>query len=203
MAVGSLADPRPGERVLDLCAAPGGKTTHLASSMGGQGLLVSNEIHPVRAKILSSNVERMGIPNCVVVNEKPEALAQRFSGFFDRIVVDAPCSGEGMFRKEEQAAEQWSEKNVRMCAGRQQEILSAAAGMLRPGGILVYSTCTFAPEENEGSVSAFLDSHPEFSVKKVSASESWILAKRQAMEWEDFKCSFPPIFNCLAVLLGV
>lgn len=169
MAVGSLADPRPGERVLDLCAAPGGKTTHLASSMGGQGLLVSNEIHPVRAKILSSNVERMGIPNCVVVNEKPEALAQRFSGFFDRIVVDAPCSGEGMFRKEEQAAEQWSEKNVRMCAGRQQEILSVAAGMLRPGGILVYSTCTFAPEENEGSVSAFLDSHPEFSVKKVSA----------------------------------
>ena len=169
MAVGSLADARPGERVLDLCAAPGGKTTHLASSMGGRGLLVSNEIHPVRAKILASNVERMGIPNCIVANEKPEALAQRFPGFFDRIVVDAPCSGEGMFRKEEQAVKEWSAENVRMCAGRQQEILEAASGMLRPRGVLVYSTCTFAPEENEKSVSIFLDKHPEFHVKKVSA----------------------------------
>lgn len=173
MAVGSLGAPRPGERVLDLCAAPGGKATHLAASMGGQGLLVSNEIHPARAKILSSNVERMGISNCVVTNEKPEVLAQRFPGFFDRIVVDAPCSGEGMFRKEEQAAGMWSLENVSMCAGRQQEILHAAAGMLRPGGILVYSTCTFAPEENEGSVSRFLDSHGEFHVKKVSAWEEF------------------------------
>ena len=101
MAVGTLAAARPGERILDLCAAPGGKTTHLAASMEGEGLLVSNEIHPARAKILSSNVERMGIRNCVVTNERPQCLAQRFPGFFDRIVVDAPCSGEGMFRKEE------------------------------------------------------------------------------------------------------
>lgn len=173
MAVGTLADAGPGERVLDLCAAPGGKTTHLAASMKGQGLLVSNEIHPVRAKILSSNVERMGIRNCVVTNERPECLADRFPDFFDRIVVDAPCSGEGMFRKEEQAAVQWSRENVSMCAERQQEILRAAAKMLRPGGVLIYSTCTFSPEENEGSVSAFLDGHPEFSVKKTAACEKF------------------------------
>ena len=167
MAVGALAGAKPGERVLDLCAAPGGKTTHLAASMKGEGLLVSNEIHPARAKILASNVERMGIPNAVVTNESPENLAKRFPSFFDRIVVDAPCSGEGMFRKEEQALEHWSQENVDMCATRQQGILEEAAIMLRPGGTLIYSTCTFAPEENEGSISAFLRTHPDFSVKKV------------------------------------
>lgn len=182
MAVGTLANARPGERVLDLCAAPGGKTTHLASCMKGKGLLVSNEIHPARAKILSSNVERMGIRNCVVTNEKPERLAERFPEFFDRIVVDAPCSGEGMFRKEQQAALQWSLENVSMCAERQREILQAAAGMLRPGGTLVYSTCTFSPEENEGSISTFLDDYPEFSVKKVSACDSF---SKGRPEWMD------------------
>ncbi len=182
MAVGALANARPGERVLDLCAAPGGKTTHLAASMKGEGLLVSNEIHPARAKILSSNVERMGIRNCIVTNEKPERLAERFPGFFDRIVVDAPCSGEGMFRKEQQAALQWSLENVSICAERQREILQAAAGMLRPGGILVYSTCTFSPEENEGSISTFLDDCPEFSVKKVLACDSF---SKGRPEWID------------------
>ena len=162
MAVAALAGAKPGERILDLCAAPGGKTTQLAAAMRGEGLLVSNEIHPGRAKILSSNVERMGIPNAVVVNETPRRLAERFPAFFDRIVVDAPCSGEGMFRKEEQALLQWSPENVAMCAARQQEILEEAARMLRPGGILVYSTCTFAPEEDEGSAAAFLSRHPEF-----------------------------------------
>lgn len=186
MAVGTLADAQPGERVLDLCGAPGGKTTHLAAAMKGEGLLVSNEIHPARARILSSNVERMGITNCVVTNEKPENLAERFQGFFDRIIVDAPCSGEGMFRKEEQATLQWSLENVSMCARRQGEILKQAAGMLRPGGVLVYSTCTFSPEENEGSVSAFLDNYPEFSVKEISACDSfsggrpeWIGARKE------------------------
>lgn len=169
MAAAELAAPRPGERVLDLCAAPGGKTTHLAALMEGQGLLVSNEIHPARAKILASNVERMGIAHAVVTNETPKGLSERFPGFFDRIVVDAPCSGEGMFRKDEQALGQWSPENVERCAARQREILSEAAKMLRPGGILVYSTCTFAPEENEGSIGAFLDSRPDFSVKEVSA----------------------------------
>lgn len=173
MAVGALAGAAPGERILDLCAAPGGKTTQLAAAMKGQGLLVSNEIHPARAKILSSNVERMGITNAVVTNETPERLAEHFPGFFDRIVVDAPCSGEGMFRKDEQAVTQWSPENVKMCAERQQSILEQAAEMLRPGGVLVYSTCTFAPEEDEGSMAAFLLRHPEFAVKKVEACESF------------------------------
>ena len=166
MAVGALADARPGERVLDLCAAPGGKTTHLAGSMAGEGLLVANEIHLSRAKILSQNVERMGIRNAVVTRETPQRLAEHFPEFFDRIVVDAPCSGEGMFRKEEQALSEWSEENVAHCAARQQEILDAAARMLVPGGTLIYSTCTFAPAEDEGSVSTFLDRHPDFFIRE-------------------------------------
>lgn len=182
MAVGELAAAKPGERVLDLCAAPGGKTTHLAAHMKGEGLLVSNEIHPARAKILSSNVERMGIRNAVVTNETPERLAERFPEFFDRIVVDAPCSGEGMFRKEEQALLQWSLENVAMCAERQQNILREAAKMLRPGGTLIYSTCTFAPEEDEGSVGHFLEEHPEFSIAKVSAYEGFAAGRP---EWAD------------------
>ncbi|CAM5193217.1 NOL1/NOP2/sun family putative RNA methylase OS=Ureibacillus acetophenoni OX=614649 GN=SAMN05877842_10619 PE=3 SV=1 [Ureibacillus acetophenoni] len=146
MAVGEFVDPKPGERVLDLCAAPGGKTTHLASKMKGEGFLLSNEIHPARAKILSQNVERMGIKNTVVTNETPERLAERFPSFFDRILVDAPCSGEGMFRKDEEAREHWSLENVEICASRQIDILKSAATMLKPGGRLVYSTCTFSPE---------------------------------------------------------
>lgn len=169
MSVAELAGVQPGERVLDLCAAPGGKSTQLAAALEGRGLLVSNEIHPARAKILASNVERMGIPNAVVTNEPPERLSSHFPAFFDRIVVDAPCSGEGMFRKEEQAVLQWSQENVELCARRQQDILEEAAGMLRPGGVLVYSTCTFAPEEDEESVVRFLLKHPEFSVKKTEA----------------------------------
>ncbi len=182
MAVGALAGAAPGERILDLCAAPGGKTTQLAAAMEGKGLLVSNEIHPARAKILSSNVERMGITNAVVTSETPERLAERFPGFFDRIVVDAPCSGEGMFRKDEQAVLQWSPENVKMCAERQQGILDQAAEMLRPGGVLVYSTCTFAPEEDEGSVAAFLCRHPEFSVKKTKAWEGFAPGRPEWVE---------------------
>ncbi|MGN0159287.1 MAG: RsmB/NOP family class I SAM-dependent RNA methyltransferase [Brotaphodocola sp.] len=167
MAVVSLLDPKPGELVLDLCAAPGGKTTHIAERLCGKGLLVSNEIHPARAKILSQNVERMGIENAVVTNEDSGRLKKYFPEFFDRIVVDAPCSGEGMFRKDEQARSEWSEENVRICADRQQEILDNAADMLRPGGRLVYSTCTFSPEEDEDGISCFLDRHPEFTIVKV------------------------------------
>ena len=164
MLPGELASPTPGERVLDLCAAPGGKTTQLASRMAGKGLLVANEIHPTRAAVLSQNVERMGIRNAVVTNESPAALAKRFPAFFDKIVVDAPCSGEGMFRKEEQAVLDWSVDNVLLCSRRQQEILNEAATMLRAGGYLFYSTCTFAPEENEYTVAAFLHTHPEFEL---------------------------------------
>ncbi len=163
MAPVALLDPQPNERVCDLCAAPGGKTTQIAARMGGKGLLVCNEINPKRAKILSRNIERMAVSNALVMNEHPEHLAERFAGFFDRILVDAPCSGEGMFRKEEAAVTDWSEEMVKMCARRQAEILHSAAKMLRAGGRLVYSTCTFAPEEDEGAVAAFLEAHPEFT----------------------------------------
>ena len=167
MAPVGLLNAQPGERVLDLCAAPGGKSTQLASEMAGRGLLVCNEINGKRAQILSSNIERMGIANALVLNEHPARLAERFAGFFDKILVDAPCSGEGMFRKEPIAAEEWTPDTPAMCAARQLEILHSAAQMLRPGGRLVYSTCTFSPEENEGTVSAFLRAHPDFSIETV------------------------------------
>ena len=162
MAPVALLDPQPGERVCDLCAAPGGKTTQIAGRMGGEGFLLCNEINPKRAKILSRNIERMAVFNALVTNEHPENLAKRFGGFFDRVLVDAPCSGEGMFRKEEAAVTDWSQETVEMCARRQGEILHSAAKMVKPGGRLVYSTCTFAPEEDEQAVEAFLAAHPEF-----------------------------------------
>ncbi len=169
MAPAALLDPQPGERVLDLCAAPGGKTTQIAGRMRNRGLLVCNEIHPKRAAVLSGNVERLGIANALVLNEHPARLSERFPAFFDRVLVDAPCSGEGMFRKHDAAWADWSPETVAMCARRQAEILDSAAVMLRPGGRLVYSTCTFSPEENEGTVSAFLRRHPDFSVEQTDA----------------------------------
>lgn len=169
MAPAMLLDAQPGERVLDLCAAPGGKSTQLAAAMRGRGLLVCNELILPRAKILSQNLERMGVPNALVLNEYPARLAERFPRFFDRVMVDAPCSGEGMFRKEDAAVRDWSPEQVLVCANRQREILESAAAMLRPGGRLVYSTCTFAPEENEGVISAFLHDHRDFSVAEVAA----------------------------------
>lgn len=167
MAPAVLVGAKPGERVLDLCAAPGGKSTKLAACLQGQGILVANEIHPERAKILSANLERMGVRNAVVTNETPRRLASRFPLYFDRIAVDAPCSGEGMFRKEEQALIHWSPENVRMCAQRQLEILEEAAAMLKKGGTLVYSTCTFSREENEDVIAHFLAEHPEFEAVDV------------------------------------
>lgn len=159
-------EPASPERILDLCAAPGGKSTQIAEYMRGRGMLITNEIHPQRAKILSENIERMGISNAIVLNETPESLSKRFIAFFDRILVDAPCSGEGMFRKNDNAGEEWSEENVALCAERQDGILDCAATMLKPGGRLVYSTCTFAPAEDEGSVSRFLETHPDFCLEK-------------------------------------
>lgn len=156
------------ERILDLCAAPGGKSTQIAAAMEGRGILVCNEIHPARAKILSENVERMGITNAMVTNETPQRLSEVFFDYFTKILVDAPCSGEGMFRKNEEASQEWSLENVELCARRQDEILDCAAGMLSPGGMLVYSTCTFAPAENEGSISRFLERHPEFTITECT-----------------------------------
>ena len=169
MAPVQLLDPRPGETICDLCAAPGGKTTQIAGRMLGEGFLLCNEINPKRAKILSRNMERMAVSNALVTNEHPANLAKRFPGFFDRVLVDAPCSGEGMFRKEEAAVTDWSQETVEMCANRQAEILHSAAAMVKPGGRLVYSTCTFAPEEDELAVEAFLKAHPEFEPETVEA----------------------------------
>ena len=169
MAPVALLDPQPGEKVCDLCAAPGGKTTQIAGRMLGEGFLLCNEINPKRAKILSRNIERMAVSNALVTNEHPAVLAERFAGFFDRVLVDAPCSGEGMFRKEEAAVTDWSQETVEMCARRQAELLHSAAQMVRPGGRLVYSTCTFAPEEDEMTVAAFLKVHPEFAPEEVDA----------------------------------
>ena len=169
MSAVALLDPQPGETVCDLCAAPGGKSTQIAGRMGGEGLLLCNEYSPARAKILARNIERMAVANAIVTNEKTGSLAKRLPGFFDRVLVDAPCSGEGMFRKEEAAVTDWSQETVEMCAARQAEILDNAAKLLKPGGRLVYSTCTFAPEEDEEAVFAFLARHPEFAPEAVDA----------------------------------
>ncbi len=149
MCPGEALPLEEGDLVLDLCAAPGGKSTHIASRMRG-GFLVSNEIHPKRAGILLENIRRMGIENCAVINEDPKNLERKFPVFFDKVLVDAPCSGEGMFRKEKAAVEDWSVNHVLSCAIRQKSILDSAVKMLRPGGMLMYSTCTYAPEEDEG-----------------------------------------------------
>lgn len=171
MAPAHYLDAKPGDMVLDLCAAPGGKSTQIACQLEGQGLIISNEIHPARAKILAENIERMGIPNAIVTNESSDSLSRHFSACFDRIMVDAPCSGEGMFRKNEEAISQWSTENVAICADRQDMILEEAHKMLKDGGRMVYSTCTFAPDENEGSIYRFLKHHPEYQVVCVSLAE--------------------------------
>ncbi len=180
-------EAKPGERILDLCAAPGGKTTQIAADMCQEGVLVCNEIHPTRAKILSENVERMGIRNALVTNETPQRLSEVFGAYFDRILVDAPCSGEGMFRKNQEACKEWSLENVQLCAKRQDEILDCADHMLRPGGRLVYSTCTFAPAENEGSIARFLERHPQYQVVQVPLSDKMAPGKPQWAYYGDVK----------------
>ena len=167
MISAELLDCKEGDVVLDLCAAPGGKSTHIASQLKGKGLLVSNEIVKSRALILRENIERMGISNAVVTNMSPDEMELEFYEFFDKILVDAPCSGEGMFRKEPEAVLAWSVEHTNSCAQRQLLILNSAAKMLAPGGVMVYSTCTFAPVENEGVIENFLREHSEFSVEHM------------------------------------
>lgn len=163
----TVLDPKSGECILDLCAAPGGKSTQIATALGDTGLLWSNEYVPARARILQQNLERWGVRNQVVSNRDTGTLCEALADCFDAVLVDAPCSGEGMFRKEPQALTEWSMDNIALCAARQDEILDNAAKTVRPNGRLVYSTCTFAPEENEGAISRFLTRHPDFELVKI------------------------------------
>ena len=167
-APAALLDVQPGMRVADLCAAPGGKTSQLAAALQGQGLLLANEFVAARAEILRQNLERMGVTNAVITNEDTACLAAAMPGQFDRVLVDAPCSGEGMFRKEAVAAAQHNNALVAHCAELGAEILENAAALLAPGGVLVYSTCTFAPAEDEGQIAAFLAKHPAFTLCDLS-----------------------------------
>ncbi|RYM00026.1 NOL1/NOP2/sun family putative RNA methylase [Sporolactobacillus sp. THM7-7] len=168
MFVGEVVDASPGERVLDLCAAPGGKSTQIGAAMKNKGFLLANDISPKRAKALSENIERMGITNALVTNETPERLARYFPGYFDKILVDAPCSGEGMFRKDPEAAQYWSSNHVDECAALQAGILDQAYRMLRTGGTLIYSTCTFSPEEDERTIGRLLAAYPDLELLPIS-----------------------------------
>lgn len=168
MTPAECIDIEPDAYVLDMCSAPGGKSTQLKNKLGDNGLLVSNEIIPSRCKILTGNIERLGLKNCVTTCMDTTRLASVFPNTFDVIMVDAPCSGEGMFRKEPVAIEEWSQENVDMCAARQAEILENAVKCLRAGGTIIYATCTFSLEENEMTVDSFLKSHPDFEIIPVT-----------------------------------
>ena len=167
MSAVTLLAPQAGERVLDLCAAPGGKSTQIAAALGGEGLLWANEYVPARARALAQNIERCGVRNAAVSVGDTARLAEALPQYFDAVLADVPCSGEGMFRKEPEALLGWSEDNVRLCAARSEEILNNAAACVRPGGRLVMSTCTFAPEENEWAIVRFLQTHPDFTLEKA------------------------------------
>lgn len=171
MAPASFLPVYPGDKVLDICAAPGGKTTALAGKLKGEGVLVSNDISASRAKALLKNVEMAGIKNVMILCESPEKLADHFPGFFDKILVDAPCSGEGMFRKDSSMVKHWSQEEVERYSKLQKEILTLAVRMLRPGGYLLYSTCTYSPEENEQVVEELLQKDTSFSLVKLPLPE--------------------------------
>ena len=181
MAVAEVLDPHPGERILDLAASPGGKTTAIAARMQHQGLLIANEIRTKRIPALKSNLERWGCRNTVIVNEPPERLADHLPGFFDRVLVDAPCSGEGMFRKEPDVRLEWQAEAIPGYAERQRLILRIAAHLVRPGGVLAYATCTFAPEEDEGVIEHFLRENRDYSLEPWPISES--LSAPARSEW--------------------
>ncbi|MCL2604593.1 MAG: RsmB/NOP family class I SAM-dependent RNA methyltransferase [Defluviitaleaceae bacterium] len=167
MSPASLLDAKPGERILDLCAAPGGKTTQIAGTMQGEGLFVANDASPTRAQALVRNIERAGVRNAIVLMEQPRKLAERFPAFFDRVLVDAPCSGEGMFRRDPDVLKAYTANKPEACAAIQSDILRYAAAMVKPGGRLVYSTCTFNTIENEEVIDKFLSSHNNFSLIKT------------------------------------
>lgn len=168
MAPAECVDIDPDWKILDMCAAPGGKSTQLKNKLGENGVLVSNEIVPSRCKILTGNIERLGLRNCVTTCMDTSRLSKTFPKAFDLVMCDAPCSGEGMFRKEDVAIDEWSIENVMKCAERQSEILDNAAKLVKNGGYVVYATCTFSLEENEMTVDSFLKNHPEFELVPVN-----------------------------------
>lgn len=183
MTPAAVLPVHPGERVLDLCAAPGGKSTELAAKLAGEGVLVSNDISNSRAKALLKNLELFGTKNAVIVSEPPAKLAERFGGYFDKILVDAPCSGEGMFRKSPAIMKNWEQYGVEYYQKLQREILPAAVAMLRPGGMLLYSTCTFSPEEDEDTLVFLLREYPELSMVEPELSYEGFAPGRP--EWVD------------------
>lgn len=184
MSTASFLPVYPGDKVLDLCAAPGGKSTELGGKLMGEGLLVSNDISISRTKALLHNIEMAGISNVLVLSEEPSKLVPRFRGFFDKILVDAPCSGEGMFRKDPAMIREWSEEKVALYSGIQKEIIVQAAKMLKPGGKLIYSTCTFAPDENEKTVEHLLRECEDMSLVELPMFEGFDTGHP---EWGDTK----------------
>ncbi len=180
MATLAALNIEKGWRVLDACAAPGGKASHLASLIGDEGALLANEYVPKRAKIIVGNFERLGVKNAVVTSLDTARLSEMFSSYFDLVLCDAPCSGEGMFRKYDEALTEWSEENVLMCAARQKEILENCSRTVKAGGYLLYSTCTYSKEENEDVVAHFLAEHPEFTLCPVR--EELVKATRPGLD---------------------
>ncbi len=177
MCAAALLPITPGDRVLDICAAPGGKSTQAACKLCGDGILIANDISASRCKALVKNIELSGIPNAIVANESPERLAEKFPQFFSKIILDAPCSGEGMFRKDADAIKSWGTHKTEMCVGLQREIIKNAAKMLADDGIISYSTCTFAPEENEAIIQEFLENNPNFELMEVDKSKGFSKGK--------------------------
>ena len=186
MTPASLLPVQPGDRVLDICAAPGGKSTELAAKLAGKGVLVSNDISNSRAKALLKNLELFGVKNALVVSEAPSKLSGRFEGYFDKILVDAPCSGEGMFRKSPAIMKNWEQYGTSYYNDLQKQILPEAVKMLRPGGMLLYSTCTFSPEENEGTVQFLLERYPELGLLPALPEHA-----PQGLDYEGFATGRP------------
>lgn len=170
MSVGAVLPIDHGDKVLDLCAAPGGKTTHIASKLNGSGLIISNDISTTRCKAIVKNIELQGITNAIILNEKPSKLATKFENYFDKIVIDAPCSGEGMFRKDKESIKNWQPNTPQMYHTIQMEILESAKEMLKSGGIIAYSTCTYSPIENEETILKFLENNSDFELIEFDKS---------------------------------
>ncbi|MEX1028618.1 MAG: RsmB/NOP family class I SAM-dependent RNA methyltransferase [Paenibacillaceae bacterium] len=186
MAPVELLHIQPGDRVLDLCAAPGGKSTQIAAKLQHHGLLVSNDNQAERQKVVVKNLALFGVRNAMVTVAEPEALAVSFPHYFDKILIDAPCSGEGMFRKDDSMISSWDTHSVAKCSLMQKAILEAAVLLLTPGGRIVYSTCTFSPEENEATIARFLDSHPDFNVERIDNMYGWSSGRGDWIQGEDW-----------------